>query len=112
MERGYPDYMLESIELVKQTRERRLKEIPELMTLEEREEILRQYHPDYKEGGKRRVKVGVNTGEFMPHEVADLIEAYPLFEAGQIDLSTIDYDSDILIIGAGGAGITAGNPCC
>ncbi len=107
MERGYPDYMLESIELVKQTRERRLKEIPELMTLEEREAILRQYHPDYKEGGKRTVKVGVNAGEPMPHEAADLIEAYPLIEPEQIDLSTIDYDSDILIIGAGGAGLTA-----
>ncbi len=107
MERGYPEYMLESIEFVKKTRERRLKEIPELMTLEEREEILRQYHPDYKEDGKRIVKVGANAGEFMPHEVADLIEAYPLIEPEQIDLSTIDYDSDILIIGAGGAGLTA-----
>ncbi len=107
MERGYPDYMLESIELVKNTRERRLKEIPELMSLEEREAILRQYHPDYKEGTKRTVKVGVNAGEVMPNEVADLIEAYPLIDPTQIDLSMIDFDCDLLIIGAGGAGLTA-----
>jgi succinate dehydrogenase/fumarate reductase flavoprotein subunit len=107
MERGYPNYMLESIELVKQTREKRLKEIPPLMSLEEREQILRKYHPDYREDSKRAVKVGVNAGELMPNEVADLIESYPLIQPEQIDLSTIDYDADILIIGAGGAGLTS-----
>ncbi|HDN19744.1 MAG TPA: succinate dehydrogenase/fumarate reductase flavoprotein subunit, partial [Candidatus Acetothermia bacterium] len=51
--RGYPEYMLESIELVAKSRARRLEEgPPKGMSLEERERIL-QYHPDYAPGGKR-----------------------------------------------------------
>jgi hypothetical protein len=43
--RGYPEYMLESIELVHRTRERRRKEIPASMTMQEREDAL-HIHPD------------------------------------------------------------------
>ena len=59
---GYPDYMLESVDQVERTRDRRLDERFELMSLDERDEILRKYHPDYKESGKRALRLGPNKG--------------------------------------------------
>ena len=105
--RGYPEYMRESIELVEKTRERRLKEVYRRMSLEEADEVLRKYHPDYREGTKRPVKIGPNKGDLMPNELVDLLEAHPLVDPSQIDLSHVDYDVDILIIGGGGAGTVA-----
>jgi succinate dehydrogenase / fumarate reductase flavoprotein subunit len=105
--RGYPDYMRESIEKVEKTRQSRLKVTFKAMTLEEREEILNQYHPDYKPEAKRELSFGPSKGQRVPHEVADLIEAHPLVSPDMIDLSHIDFDVDILIIGGGGAGTVA-----
>jgi succinate dehydrogenase/fumarate reductase flavoprotein subunit len=105
--RGYPEYMLETIETVENTRDRRLKETFQLMRLEEREKILKKFHPDYKKEAKRPIKVGPNKGDLMPHEVANLLEAHPLIKPEDIDLSKPDFDVDILIIGGGGAGMTA-----
>jgi succinate dehydrogenase/fumarate reductase flavoprotein subunit len=104
--RGYPEYMLESIELVHRTRERRKKEIPASMTMQEREDVL-HVHPDYAPGGKRPIKVGPNRGDITPNELADLMEAWPRVEPGNIDLGDIDHDVDILIIGGGLAGTAA-----
>lgn len=105
--KGYLGYMRESIEAVEKTREKRLKETFPLMTLEERDEILKKLHPDYKEEAKRPVKVGSNKGDLLPHEVADLLEAHPLVKPKDVDLSSVDFDVDVLIIGGGGAGMTA-----
>ena len=105
--RGYPEYMRESIEAVEKTRERRLKETFPLMSLEERDEILQKFHPDYKKGTKRPVKIGPNKGNLMPQEVADLLEAHPLIKPKDVDLSKVDFNVAILIIGGGGAGMTA-----
>ncbi|MGD2072441.1 MAG: FAD-binding protein [Candidatus Thorarchaeota archaeon] len=105
--RGYPDYMRESIEKVEKTRPERLKTTFEAMTLEEREEILNQFHPDYKPEAKREIAFGPSKGQRVPHEVADLIEAHPLIGPDSVDLSQIDFDVDILIIGGGGAGTVA-----
>ncbi len=105
--KGYLGYMRESIEAVEKTREKRLKETFPLMRLQEREEILRKFHPDYKEEAKRPVKVGPNKGDLMPHEVADLLEAHPLVKPIDVDLSKVDFNVDVLIIGGGGAGMTA-----
>ncbi|MCD6263467.1 FAD-binding protein [Candidatus Bathyarchaeota archaeon] len=111
MVRGYPEYMRESIELVEKTRDERLKhtfkDTYRFLTLEEREDVLKKWHPDYKEEMKRPLKIGPNKGDKVPHEVADLLEAHPLVNPDDIDLSHVDYDADILIIGSGGAGLAA-----
>ncbi len=107
MIRGYPDYMRESIEKVEKTRPQRVKATFKTMTLEEREEVLNQYHPDFKPEAKRDLKIGPSKGQRVPHEVADLLEAHPLVSPDQIDLQQVDYDVDILIIGGGGAGTVA-----
>jgi succinate dehydrogenase / fumarate reductase flavoprotein subunit len=103
----YPNSMLESIKIVETTRDRRLNETFPLMNLEEREEILKKFHPDYKKDAKRPVKIGPNKGDLMPHEVADLLEAHPMVKPDDIDLAKTDFEVDILIIGGGGAGMTA-----
>lgn len=104
---GYPDYMMESIKLVEEKRERNMKEAVKPMSLKEREEILNKYHPDYMEGTRRKVRVGVDKGKIMYNGIVDLLEAKPVVDPKDVDLSKVDYDVDILIIGGGGAGTVA-----
>ncbi|MGD2142766.1 MAG: FAD-dependent oxidoreductase [Candidatus Bathyarchaeota archaeon] len=104
---GYPEYMQESIKLVEKTRPSRIgKALPE-MTAEEKDKVLKEWHPDFKMDQKRALKIGPSKGMLMPHEVADTLEAHPLIKSEDIDLTNIDYDVDVLIIGAGGAGLSA-----
>ncbi|MGQ4832576.1 MAG: FAD-binding protein [Candidatus Asgardarchaeia archaeon] len=105
--RGYPEYMRESIEMVEKTRERRLKEVFRRLTAEEKEDLLEKFHPDYRPEGKRSLKIGPNKGDLVPHEVADILEAHSVIDPDEIDLSQVDFDVDILIIGGGGAGTVA-----
>jgi succinate dehydrogenase/fumarate reductase flavoprotein subunit len=103
---GYPEYMRKLIDIVNKTRLKRKDYDPPAMSKEEREEVLK-LHPDYAAGGKRKISIGQNKGDIGPNEVVDLLEAYPLIEEGEVDLSQIDYDVDILVIGGGLAGTTA-----
>jgi succinate dehydrogenase/fumarate reductase flavoprotein subunit len=109
--RGYTESMRGSIELVEKTRDERLKhpykETYGFLSLEERDEVLQKHHPDYKKEMKRPLKIGPNKGNLMPHEVADILEAHPLINPKDVDISRIDYDTDILIIGSGGTGLAA-----
>ncbi|MHA2394902.1 MAG: FAD-binding protein [Promethearchaeota archaeon] len=104
---SYPDNMKKSIELVEETREQRLTETIKRIDPENREMLLKKYHPDYKEGAKRIIRVGVNKGEIMITGFADILEAYPLIDPDSIDLSKVDFDVDVLIIGGGVAGCIA-----
>lgn len=104
---GYPDYMQESIRLVEETRPERMEKGYPLMSAEEKRDILNKWHPDYKEGMKRPLKIGPSAGQLMPHEVADILEAHPVVDPKEIDLTDISFDIDLLIIGAGGAGLSA-----
>ncbi|MCD6491945.1 MAG: FAD-binding protein [Candidatus Njordarchaeia archaeon] len=104
---GYPEEFWDSIEKVEATRERRLKEVFKRITPEEKEKLLEKWHPDYRPEGKRALKLGPNKGDYVPNEVADILEAYPLIDPNDIDLEDIDYDVDVLIIGGGGSGAAA-----
>ena len=105
---GYTEEMRESIEKVEKTRDKRMKMEFEAMSMAERDEVLNKYHPDYKPELKRKVLVGPNKGEDnVPNEVADLLEAHPLITEKEVDLTKIDYDVELLIIGGGGGGTVA-----
>ena len=106
-ETSYPKEVENSMYEVKNTREKRLKQRLPSLSLAEREQLLKTWHPDYKDGTKRSLRLGPNKGDAIPHEVADLIEAYPLVDPKELDLGKIDYDVDVLIIGGGGAGAAA-----
>lgn len=104
---GYPEYMRESIKLVEKTRSQRIGKLPPQMTPKERQDVLNLCHPDYAPGGKRAIAIGQNKGDIAPNAIADLLEAYPLIDADEIDLNKVDYETDILIIGGGLAGTSA-----
>ncbi|HUV24546.1 MAG TPA: FAD-binding protein [Methanomassiliicoccales archaeon] len=104
---GYPEYMRRSIKKVEATREERISLVMEPMSAEEREKVLSTYHPDYMKEGKRPLKVGASKGEIVHHETANILEARPQVIPDEIDLSCINHDVDILIIGGGGAGTVA-----
>jgi succinate dehydrogenase/fumarate reductase flavoprotein subunit len=78
----------------------------QMMSLEERERML-AYHPDYKEEGRRALRVGPSKGYRIAHEFADILEAWSRVDPGQVDLSCPDMDTDVLVIGGGGAGTSA-----
>jgi succinate dehydrogenase/fumarate reductase flavoprotein subunit len=103
---GYPEYMRELIKKVEQTRMKRKDYTPPALSKEGREEVLK-LHPDFAPGGKRKISIGPNKDEIGPTEVVDLLEAYPLIEPHEVDLSRTDYSPEILIIGGGLAGTTA-----
>tara|TARA_B100000686_G_C16804464_1_gene988924 strand:- start:3923 stop:5521 length:1599 start_codon:yes stop_codon:yes gene_type:complete len=69
------------------------------------ETLLKNFHPDYA-GRQRRIRFGPNAqGCYFPLELADLLEAdSPLPDTYY---PKVDIETDVLIIGGGGAGTTA-----
>ena len=103
---GYPPKMQESIRKVEATRARRIQETYPAMSLEEREAILEAFHPDYKDETFHAVRVGVSKGQRMPIELARVVEGRPHIEP-DFDLSAPVIETDVLVIGGGGAGASA-----
>jgi succinate dehydrogenase / fumarate reductase flavoprotein subunit/L-aspartate oxidase len=109
---GYTPELKELIKKVEATRPRRIEEsrrgehYPDL-TLAEREEMLKKFHPDYKAEGRREVRVGPNKGERFPEEVVELLESKSRIDPKKVDLNAVDLSTDVLIIGGGGAGTAA-----
>lgn len=104
---GYPKKLWESIKKVEATRKKRLgKQFP-LMSIDEANKILSKYHPDYKPGNTREIKAGPSKGDQVVQELADLLEAYPRINPELVDLSRVDLQTDVLVIGGGGAGTSA-----
>ena len=104
---GYPDYMLKSIKLVEEKRENNMSSPVKPMSMKEREQVLSKYHPDYMKNTKRKLKVGIDKGKLLYNGIVDLLEAKPVLDPKDVDISKIDYDLDLLIIGGGGAGTVA-----
>jgi len=103
----YPAYMEESIRKVVATREKRLKETLRRLNDAEKNTLLEKFHPDFRKEHMRELKVGVNKGDLTPKELADLLEGNSRIDPDKIDLSKVDYDVDVLVIGGGGAGASA-----
>lgn len=109
---GYTPELKELIKQVEATRPKRAEmarrnEHYPALSLEEREAVLNKYHPDYQTEGRRKVRVGPNKGDLFQNEVADLLESRSMVRPRSVDLSQMDYDTDVLIIGGGGAGTSA-----
>ncbi len=103
----YPADMEESIRKAEATRERRMKETFPRFSSEEKASLLEKYHPDFIKESMRQLQVGPNKGAPTPNELADLLEGNSRVNPDKIDLSKVDYDVDVLVIGAGGAGASA-----
>lgn len=99
--------MLASIERVEATRGGRIGANLRRMTAQEKEELLGQYHPDYKENGFEVLKAGPNKGDKVPTELAALLQGNSRVQGLEPDLTKPGYESDVLIIGGGGSGAAA-----
>ena len=110
----YPEYMMESIKNVERTRSQRLKlakkygkQVFPAMSANERDEILNKYHPDYKKKARRVVRIGPNKGEKLTAKIADMLESHSRIDPKKFDLKKVDYETDVLVIGAGSAGMSS-----
>ena len=103
----YTKEMLESMKKVEANREANAVLEPRRMTAEEKDTLLKTYHPDYRQEEFDVLAIGPNKGEKVPKELAALLQANSRIQPDQIDLSHVDYDVDVLIIGGGGAGASA-----
>lgn len=104
----YTSEMRESMDRVNENRKKNLLFEPKRMTAEEKEKLLYKYHPDYTESEFETLKIGANKGSKAPKELAELLQGKSrLLSDGVIDLSSPDYEADVLIIGGGGAGAAA-----
>lgn len=109
----YPEYMRKSIRKVEKTRHERLKlarsgkAIFPMMSAEERQGVLDKFHPDYKKDARKKVRIGPNKGENITTKVVDQLEAYSRIKPEYFDLKHPDYETDVLVIGAGSAGFSA-----
>ena len=97
----------ESIKRVEAARERNIRLDPRRMTAEEKDVLLRTFHPDYRENQFTELKMGPNRGGKVPTELAALLQGRSRILDEKLDLSHPDYDADVLIIGGGGAGCSA-----
>ena len=103
----YSEKLKESIKAVEAARDKNTAYEPERMTAQQKEDLLKAYHPDYKESEFSVLEIGPNKGDKVPHELAAMLQAHSRVNPGDIDLSNPDYDVDVLIIGGGGAGSSA-----
>lgn len=99
------DWAAESMAQVAATREARVGRPGPKIEGEEAERLLEEYHPDHS-GKERSVGVGKNAGaDRFPLELAALLEAdSPVPENFE---ARVDLETDVLIIGGGGAGVSA-----
>ncbi|OGT88433.1 MAG: fumarate reductase [Gammaproteobacteria bacterium RIFOXYD12_FULL_61_37] len=111
----YPDYLKGLLEKVEQTRPKRLelaktgKPVYPPMNAAEREDVLSKFHPDSAADARRAVRIGPNRGESLTTEISELLEAHSMIDPVRMEphLRKPDYETDLLIIGGGGAGCWA-----
>ena len=103
----FTESMLESIKKVEATRAERMGTEPRRMTAEEKDALLKAYHPDYRPEGFKEIQIGPNKGQKAPVELVNLLHSNSRLLNENVDLTKIDYDVDVLVIGGGGAGASA-----
>ncbi|MCP4703477.1 MAG: FAD-binding protein [candidate division Zixibacteria bacterium] len=107
----YPEQLKELIKVVESTRAERVarkeknEEVP-FLSLDARTDRLK-YHPDFKDEGRHELTIGPSKGYKIAHEMAEVLEAHSRVNPADVDLSKTDYETDILILGGGGAGTSA-----
>ncbi|MHC1742626.1 MAG: FAD-binding protein [Syntrophobacteraceae bacterium] len=109
---SYTPEMRELIKRVEATRPERVamakrgENFPAL-SLEERAVVLDKFHPDYQKEGRCPIRVGPDKGKAFPEEITKHLESRSMLRPERVDLSKIDFETDVLILGGGGAGTSA-----
>ena len=104
---SYPSPLPELIASVNQTRELRLKQTFPRLSAEEKEQLLKQFHPDYRADTFATLEIGPNAGDRTPKELARLLQADSPLQPVDVNLNRFDFATDVLVIGGGGAGCAA-----
>ena len=78
----YTEDMRRLIKKVEATRTQRLGKDYPRMTADERDDVLKKYHPEYRKRGFRMLALGVNKGSRVTVELADLRECHGDSESG------------------------------
>ncbi|MBR2055225.1 MAG: succinate dehydrogenase/fumarate reductase flavoprotein subunit, partial [Clostridia bacterium] len=94
---NYTPEMLASMKKVEAAREKNIALEPRRLTAEEKEALLKEYHPDYKDAGFTTIRVGGNKGQKAPVELNAMLEAHSRLRDVEVDLSNIAYDVDVLV---------------
>ena len=103
----YSEQFKASLALVEASREKNIALEPTRMTAEQKETVLASFHPDYKVDEFTTLSIGANKGDKVPKELAEILQAHSRINADSVDLSAPDYETDVLVIGGGGAGASA-----
>jgi succinate dehydrogenase / fumarate reductase flavoprotein subunit len=103
----YPSGLKESIARIEITRGNRLEKDHFRHAEEDKSALIREYHPNFLDGGMRELLVGPNRGDRAPDELAELLEGNSLVDPDAVDLQAVDYNVDVLVLGGGGAGAAA-----
>lgn len=103
----YGNYLDDAAKVVAAKRDENIKFEHAKLTADEKDVLLKKFHPDRIESMFTQLKIGPNKGQKAPLELAAMLEAKPRIEPDKIDLNHVDYTSDVLIIGGGGAGTSA-----
>ena len=103
----YGNYLDDAAKIVAEKREENLKFEHVRLTAEEKDEILKEYHPDRITEQFTEIKIGPNKGEKAPIELVEMLQAKPRLAPEKVDLDHVDYETDVLVIGGGGAGTAA-----
>src|SRR4030042_4302741 len=105
---AYTNELKQLIKRVEATRPERLDkkrkgiEFPR-MSLAEKENRLRKFHPSYKKGSLQELQVGPSKGYRVPPEIREILESWSRIDPDRVDLSRIAYETEVLVIGGGGA---------
>src|SRR5574344_1967448 len=103
----YGNYLDDAAKIVAEKSDENLKFEHARLTADDKDEILTEYHPDRIASQSTALNIGPNKGQKAPIELAEMLQAKPRMEPEHIDLAHIDYESDVLVIGGGGAGTSA-----
>ncbi len=103
----YAEQFQKSLKAVEEARDNNIALEPQRMTAQQKEDLLAEFHPDYRQGEFTELKMGPNKGDKVPHELAETLQAHARIKAEDVDLENPAYDVDVLIIGGGGAGASA-----
>ena len=100
----YSEQFRESLSLVEAAREKNIALEPTRMTAEQKENVLASFHPDYKVDEFATLEIGPNKGDKVPKELAEILQAHSRITKDSVCLENPDYETDVLVIGGGGAG--------
>ena len=103
----YSEQFRESLSRVEAAREKNIALDPVRMTADQKENVLSSFHPDHKESEFSVLTIGPNKGDKVPRELAEILQAHSRINAKSVCLEKPDHETDVLVIGGGGAGASA-----